>query len=97
METVTKNVIADVDVAGYRISDIAVHADGPKYRVFALLKYSDKEENKILLNRLKKDRMVLSKIKSSKAFTDLEKSVTEQHELDKNQAENNLKIIKENS
>ena len=32
--------------------------------------------------------MVLSKIKSSKAFTDLEKSVTEQHELDKNQAEN---------
>ena len=97
LETVTKNVIADVDVAGYRVNDMAVHADGLNYRVFALLKYSDKEANKILLNRLKKDKMLLSKIKSSKAFNELEESVNNQHELDAAEAENNLKIITENS
>ena len=97
LETVTKNVIADVDVAGYRVSDMEVHADGLNYRVFALLKYSDKEANKILLNRLKKDKMLLSKIKSSKAFNELEESVNNQHELDAAAAENNLKIITENS
>ena len=36
-------------------------------------------------------------IKSSKAFNELEESVLNQHELDANQAENNLKIITENS
>lgn len=93
LETVTKNVIADVDVAGYRVSDMVVHADGINYRVFALLQYSDKEANKILLNRLKKDRMLLSKIKSTKAFNELEESVQAQHELDAIMAENNVKLL----
>ena len=41
--------------------------------------------------------MLLSKIKSSKAFNELEESVNNQHELDAAEAENNLKIITENS
>ncbi len=93
LETVTKNIIADVDVAGYRVSDMVVHADGPNYRVFALLKYSDKESNKILLNRLKKDKILLSKISASKAFNELEESVQNQQELDAAEADNYLKIM----
>lgn len=93
LETVTKNIIANVDVAGYRVSDMVIHADGLNYRVFTLLEYSDKEANKILLNRLKKDKMLFSKIKASKAFNELEESIKAQEEYDAVEAENNLKLL----
>ena len=50
------------------------------------------EANKILMNRLRKDRILLSKIRSTKAFEELSDSVMEQHELDAIQAENNVKL-----
>lgn len=93
LETVTKNIIANVDVAGYRVSDMVIHADGLNYRVFTLLEYSDKEANKILLNRLKKDKMLFSKIKASKAFNELEENIKAQEEYDAVEAENNLKLL----
>ena len=44
------------------------------------------------MNRLRKDRILLSKIRSTKAFEELSDSVMEQHELDAIQAENNVKL-----
>ena len=54
---------------------------------------TDKEANKILLNRLKKDKMLFSKIKASKAFNELEESIKAQEEYDAVEAENNLKLL----
>jgi len=93
VERATKNIIADVDVAGYRVSETEIVSNGPKYRAYVLLEYSDKEANKIILNRLRKDRMLLSKIRSTKAWEELDNSVTEQKESDAIESENNMKVL----
>ena len=76
IQTATKNIIADVDVAGYKVKESKVVSNGIQYRVYVLLEYSDEEAQKILLNRLKKDKMLMSKIKANEAFKELEKDVT---------------------
>ena len=76
VDKVVKNVIASVDVAGYNPTKVKVYPNGTEYRAFVLLEYSDKEARKIIMNRLMKDRMVYSKIKSTNAFKELEKEVT---------------------
>ncbi len=93
VEKATKNIIADVDVAGYKVSETEIVSNGPKYRAYVLLEYSDKEANKIILNRLRKDRMLLSKIRSTKAWEELDSSVTEQKDNDAIESENNLKVL----
>ena len=93
VERATKNIIADVDVAGYKVSETEIVSNGPKYRAYVLLEYSDKEANKIILNRLRKDRMLLSKIKSTKAWEELDESVDKQHENDAIESENNMKVL----
>ena len=80
MERATSNLIADVDVAGYHIDQKKLVQDGPQYRAYVLLSYSDKEANKILVNRLRQDRVLLDKIKSTSAYKDLEESVKAKRE-----------------
>ena len=75
IQTATKNIIADVDVAGYKVKESKIVSNGIQYRVYVLLEYSDEEAQKILLNRLKKDKMLLSKLKANEAFKELEKDV----------------------
>ena len=75
IQTATKNIISDVDVAGYNVQESKVVSNGTQYRVYVLLEYSDENAQKILLNRLKKDKMLMSKIKANEAFKELEKEV----------------------
>ena len=82
VDKVVKNVIASVDVAGYNPTKVKVYPNGTQYRAFVLLEYSDKEARKIIMNRLMKDRMVYSKIKSTNAFKELEKEVTKSKKED---------------
>ena len=93
VEKATKNIIADVDVAGYKVSETEVVTNGPKYRAYVLLEYSDKEANKIIMNRLRNDRMLLSKIKSTKAWQELDDVVSEVENKDAVKSENNLKVL----
>ena len=93
VEKATKNIIADVDVAGYKVSETEVVTNGPKYRAYVLLEYSDKEANKIIMNRLRKDRMLVSKIKSTKAWQELDDVVSEVENKDAVKSENNLKVL----
>lgn len=93
VEKATKNIIADVDVAGYKVSESSVVANGTQYRAYVLLEYSDKEANKIIMNRLRKDRMLLSKIRSTKAWQELDESVNEQHENDSQESLTNMEIL----
>tara|TARA_R110002110_G_scaffold237848_1_gene453622 strand:- start:133 stop:798 length:666 start_codon:yes stop_codon:yes gene_type:complete len=92
IETVTKNVIASVDVAGYSQVKLDVLPAGTQYRAFVLLEYSDLEATKIMMNRLRKDRMVYSRIRSTKAWEELEREV--QSNLDDEQAESVVNIEK---
>lgn len=80
VEKVTKNLIADVDVAGYKVSESKIVSSGTQYRAFILLEYSDLEAQKILLNRLRKDRMLLSKISATNAYQELDNAVSKAEE-----------------
>ena len=71
IQTATKNIIADVDVVGYRVSESKVVSNGTQYRVYVLLEYTDENAQKILLNRLKKDRMLVTKLKANEASKNL--------------------------
>ncbi len=76
ISTATKNIVADVDVAGYKVKESAIVSNGMQYRVYVLLEYSDEEAQKILLNRLKRDKMLMSKIKANNAFKELDSDVS---------------------
>ena len=75
VEKVVKNVIASVDVAGYNPKEIEVFPSGTQFRAFVLLEYSDTEARKIIMNRMMKDKLVYSKIRSTNAFKELENEV----------------------
>ena len=82
VDKVIKNVIASVDVAGYNPTKVKVYPNGTQYRAFVLLEYSDKEARKIIMNRLMKDRIVYSKIKSTNAFKELKNEVEKSKKAD---------------
>ena len=98
IEKVAKNVIANVDVAGYNPVETEVFAAGTQYRAFVLLKYSDKEASKIIMNRLRKDRMVYSRLRSTEAWKELEREVEKSEKNDEAQSLQNLeKLIQKDS
>jgi HSP20 family molecular chaperone IbpA len=57
LERVSKNVIAEVDVAGYSRKELDVIASGNQYMAFVLLEYSDREATKVYTNRLRKSKL----------------------------------------
>ena len=90
IEKVSKNVIASVDVAGYNPKEIEVYPSGTQYRAFVLLEYSDEEARKIIINRLRKDQMVYSKLKSTNAWKELENEVESSKSEDQAQSLANI-------
>ena len=97
IEKVAKNVIANVDVAGYSPVEVDVSAAGTQYRAFVLLEYSDKEAQKVIFNRLRKDRLVYSRLRSTEAWKELELQVEKSEKKDEAQSLQNLeKVIKKN-
>ena len=102
VEKVTKNVIASVDVAGYSPKEVEVYPNGTQFRAFVLLEYSDTEARKIIMNRMMKDKLVYSKIKSTNAFKDLQNEVNKSKKEDEASSLSNIekeigKITKENT
>lgn len=90
LERVSKNVIASVDVAGYKVKEMDVFPSGTQYRAFVLLEYSDEEARKIIINRLRKDQMVYSKLKSTSAWKELESEVDKSKSEDQTQSLSNI-------
>jgi len=97
IEKVSKNVIANVDVSGYNPTKVDVFPSGMQYRAFVLLEYSDKEAAKIIFNRMRKDRLVYSRLRSTEAWKELEAEVYKSEKKDEAQSLQNLeKVIKKN-
>ena len=97
IEKVSKNVIASVDVAGYNPVKVDVMPSGVQYRAFVLLEYNDKNAWKIIMNRLRKDRMVYSRIRSTEAWKELERDVQKSKKEEEAQSLTNIeKVIKKN-
>ena len=97
IEKVSKNVIANVDVSGYNPTKVDVFPSGTQYRAFVLLEYSDKEAQKVIFNRLRKDRLVYSRLRSTEAWKELDEEVNSSEKKDEAQSLQNLeKVIKKN-
>ena len=93
IEKVTKNVIANVDVSGYNPTKVDVFPSGTQYRAFVLLEYSDKEAAKVLFNRMRKDRMVYSRLRSNEAWKELEREVYKSEKSDEGKSLRNLEDV----
>ena len=98
IEKVSKNVIASVDVAGYIIDKSDVTQEGTQYRAYVLLAYNSEEATKIMMNRMKRDRMIYSRIRSTEAWKELEDEVNKSKEEDEAKSMENVeRLIDENS
>lgn len=75
VERVTTNLITEVNVAGYSQEDAKVLPQGNKYRAYVLLRYPVGKANRILVDQVKKNRVLESKLRASKAFKDLEEEI----------------------
>ena len=93
IEKVSKNVIANVDVSGYNPTKVDVFPSGTQYRAFVLLEYSDKEAAKVLFNRMRKDRMVYSRLRSNEAWKELEREVYKSEKSDEGKSLRNLEDV----
>ena len=97
IEKTSKNVIASVDVAGYIIDKSDVTQEGTQYRAYVLLAYNSEEATKIMMNRMKRDRMIYSRIRSTEAWKELEEEVNKSKEEDEAKSMENVeRLIDEN-
>ena len=93
IEKTSKNVIASVDVAGYNLDEMDIVKDGVQYRAYVLLAYNNEEATKVLMNRLRKDRMVYSRLRSTEAWKELEKEVENSKKEDEAQSLQNIEKV----
>ena len=78
LEKAVKNMTVNTDVSGYHIAKLEIVPHGTQYRAYVLLEYSDYEARKILANRVRKDQMLMDKIRASRAWKELDKNADEQ-------------------
>ena len=67
--------------------------DGVQYRAYVLLAYNNEEATKVLMNRLQKDRMVYSRLRSTEAWKELEKEVNKSKNEDEAQSMVNIESV----
>jgi hypothetical protein len=77
IEQVTKNVIAKINVAGYNVAEVEIRPQGSYYRTFVLIEYPVGSANDILVEQVRRNNLLYSKIRQSKSFKELEESVNE--------------------
>ena len=98
IEKTSKNVIASVDVAGYVVDKSDITQEGAQYRAYVLLAYNSEEATKIMMNRMKRDRMIYSRIRSTEAWKELEEEVNKSKDEDEAKSMENVeRLIDENS
>ncbi len=98
IEKTSKNVIASVDVAGYVVDKSDITQEGAQYRAYVLLAYNSEEATKIMMNRMKRDRMIYSRIRSTEAWKELENEVNKSKDEDEAKSMENVeRLIDENS
>jgi len=98
IEKTSKNVIASVDVAGYVVDKSDITQEGTQYRAFVLIAYNNEEATKIMMNRMKRDRMIYSRIRSTEAWKELEDEVNKSKDEDEAKSMENVeRLIDENS
>lgn len=87
IEKTARNVIAQVDVSGYRVAESIVIPAGNQFRTFVRLEYNEEIAEKILSQKLWKHRSKTSKFRANEAFDELDEKVEESMEYEYEQVE----------
>lgn len=74
-EKVTSNLITEVNLAGYDVTQKKIAPVGTQYRVWVLLQYPLGNANRILVDQVNKNSQLQGKLKASKAFQELEQDI----------------------
>jgi hypothetical protein len=74
-ERVTNNLITEVNLSGYQITEKTVMPAGSQFRAYVLVQYPLGKANRILLDQIQKSDLLESKVRASKAFQELEKDI----------------------
>jgi hypothetical protein len=74
-ERITSNLITETNLAGYSRSQSKLVPQGSVYRAYVLLQYPMGNANRILVDRVKQDKVMESKLRASKAFQELEQEI----------------------
>lgn len=74
-ERVTSNLITEVNLSGYTITEKKFMPVGQQYRAYVLLQYPLGSANRILVDQVNKNSVLQGKLRASKAFQDLEKDI----------------------
>jgi len=74
-ERVTSNLITEVNLSGYTITEKKFIPAGQQYRAYVLLQYPLGSANRILVDQVNKNSLLQGKARASKAFQELEKDI----------------------
>ncbi len=81
-EQVTRNLIADADVAGYTVKENVIVQNGTQYRSYVLLEYRNEVAANVIRTRVAKNAALLSKLRSTQAWKELDDNVEAQNDAD---------------
>ena len=74
----TRNLIADADVAGYSVKEQKIVQNGTQYRAYVLLEYKNATANAVIKTRISQNEYLLEKLRETKAFKELDDNVDAQ-------------------
>ncbi|MGE5476672.1 MAG: hypothetical protein ACM3Q1_08470 [Bacteroidales bacterium] len=75
VERVTSNVVAEANMSGYQVTKTEVKPQGTQYRAYVLVQYPLGAANRVLVDQTRKNEVLESKLRASKAFQDLEQEI----------------------
>jgi len=75
-EQVTRNLIADADVAGYSVKEQEIVQNGTQYRAYVLLEYKNSTANAVIKTRIQQNEFLIEKLRETRAFKELDDNVS---------------------
>lgn len=75
IERLTKTLIAEVQLNGYTRDRINVIPNGREYQTYVRLRYPTEELKKMMAKEVKKNNIMATKVRKTKAFEELEKEI----------------------
>ena len=77
IERVSTELVTEVNIPGYTISKREIMQQGTGFRAYVLLRYPLGDANRIVVEQTKKNAILDSKLRASKAFQELEKDIAD--------------------
>ena len=75
LEIISRNLIPETTLVGYKVTESKVINEKGRYRYFTLLEYPIGEKNQELLNQIKQDEILSTQKDADKAMADLEAEI----------------------